>query len=212
MFLVGTVARFLSILFLVAFALSPSETKAGVDSIYVVTLNDGSIIKAKSYQLMGDDSIFVLSKWGRKHYLAKSDIRWLVRDIYKPAPIPGEKSPAGALYLSSLIPGLGQYYNKDYEKAISQFTLSAGTLGLAALLAHNSYDDSNRLSLAQYLLGISIVIYIWSMIDAAVSASRINTRLRKEHGDKETTDLKIYAGLLKHGNRNLPGIMAQLNF
>ncbi len=208
MFLIGTIAKFLSILFLVAFALSPSETKAGVDSIYVVTLNDGSIIKAKSYQLMGDDSIIVLSKWGRKHYLAKSDIRWLTYESYKQSSVPGEKSPAAAFVLSFLVTGLGQCYNGQFDKGVAQFLLCVAP----AITGQVIMQEANKQHLGYYFFGVSLGVWVWSMIDAPVTASKVNNRLRTEHTEKATPTLRINAGLLKHGNRNLPGIMAQLRF
>ena len=90
-----------------------------------------------------------------------------------------EKNPWLAFALSFLIPGAGQYYNGQYAKGTVQFLISY--VGLAMALAESGDDDSDddantRAAVGAWLYGGGA---LWSVIDAPVSANRINRENRQ---------------------------------
>jgi len=111
---------------------------------------------------------------------------------------PSQKSPATAFLLSFLIPGLGQFYNGQPGKGAVQLGLFVGGLGLAFGAGYTEerisygwdYDPGGYYSSGFYNYDVEYVEYlntffyvgagialgaaIWSMIDAPLSASKIN--------------------------------------
>jgi hypothetical protein len=96
------------------------------------------------------------------------------------------KEPYLSLLLSCVYPGIGQFYNGQVAKGIIMTSLAtAGSvvmgIGLAEMqLSQNSYDydydyDEGGAKLAMGLLVYSGIL-IWSIIDAPVSAGKINRR------------------------------------
>jgi hypothetical protein len=97
---------------------------------------------------------------------------------------PSRKSPWLAFGLSILYPGLGQLYNAQYGKALLMGGL--GTIGLGLLMLAAMSTDYDSESNPDYIAvmgytGVAIWggAYIWSLIDAPISASNINERNRK---------------------------------
>lgn len=89
------------------------------------------------------------------------------------------KSAWLAFGLSVLYPGLGQLYNGEYGKAFLMAGL--GTLGLAAFylgIASTDFDGRSDNDAAGTIALTGLIvgggIYIWSLIDAPVSANNIN--------------------------------------
>ena len=94
-----------------------------------------------------------------------------------------KKSPWLAFGLSLLYPGLGQLYNAEYGKALLMGGLGTVGLGLAMLAAMSTdFDSESNPDYIGVMLysGVAIYgeVYIWSMIDAPISASNINERNR----------------------------------
>ena len=87
-----------------------------------------------------------------------------------------DKSPVLACALSVCVPGLGQVYNGEVVKGL---ILAGGAFGGAALAAASASSDfSNQGSVVGISLGVGIACYVWSVIDAPISASRINSETR----------------------------------
>lgn len=93
------------------------------------------------------------------------------------------KDPAVACLLSVAVPGLGQIYNGQIGKGILFMAGTLGTLTLAAATCGHSYYDyysnsyynsNNNNGIAAASLVAMIGIYIWNIIDAPVSANKIN--------------------------------------
>jgi len=93
------------------------------------------------------------------------------------------KDPVLACILSVLVPGVGQIYNGQVGKGIGMMAGTYGALLLAAVSVGDSYGDyynnSYSSSNSNYqLAGISLLamvgFYVWSIVDAPLSASRIN--------------------------------------
>ena len=79
------------------------------------------------------------------------------------------KSPWLAFILSAMLPGAGQLYNGDYVKAIIQPALFAGGAFLASSICFDC--SSTDQSAAGIGIGIALLSYLWSIIDAPISAS-----------------------------------------
>jgi len=113
-------------------------------------------------------------------------------DIYSGV-IRNKKSPWLAFGLSYLFPGLGQYYNGEVRKGILQEVLVIGGLVLAFSDAgwkweyDYYYDEYNwaktRVETGWYWIGVCAAAggTLWSVIDAPVSANRINSEIRYGH-------------------------------
>lgn len=96
---------------------------------------------------------------------------------------PSKKSPWLAFGLSIFYPGLGQLYNAEYGKALLMGGLGTVGLGLFMLAAMSTDFDSESNPDYIAVLGYTGAIigggaYIWSLIDAPVSASNINEKNR----------------------------------
>ena len=96
----------------------------------------------------------------------------------------GKKSPLLAFSLSLLIPGLGQHYNGEHVKGVVQ---EVAVLFGAFLIAVGDRGEfpSYRQDVPTMNVGIGICAgsVIWSIIDAPLSASRINRGIEQSHGD-----------------------------
>ena len=93
----------------------------------------------------------------------------------KKAPPEPMKDPVLAAVLSAVLPGGGQFYNREHSKAVTTIVLSLG--GLAVL--GSTLDDDGEIpdDKAGLALGGTLVTLgtaIWSIRDAYVSAKRIN--------------------------------------
>lgn len=94
-----------------------------------------------------------------------------------------KKSPWAAFGLSLLYPGLGQLYNAEYGKMILIGGIGTVGLGLAMLAAMSTnYDSESNPEYISVLGYTGAAIwggaYLWSLIDAPISANNINERNR----------------------------------
>ncbi|MDD2890440.1 MAG: hypothetical protein PHE49_07355 [bacterium] len=173
----------------------------------VVYLKNGSIIKGIIVEQVFGVSIKLKTKDGNifvfktqevekitKEDIPKEEIR---REEIKNVPgtytsIKEEKSPVVACLLSFVIPGVGQFYNGEVGKGIAQEALILGgyvlafTAGFGTETYYDSYYDyyyTTPTLTAWYPigLGIGVLSQLWSIIDAPVSANRIN-RERAQRG------------------------------
>ena len=92
------------------------------------------------------------------------------------------RRPTLAAFLSALIPGLGQFYNRHWLKGGGFLAAAMMILFLAAAvilsgLANDQFSieslvagDTSGLSKVQGLLLIFLAVQIWSMVDAYRSA------------------------------------------
>ena len=86
------------------------------------------------------------------------------------------KSPGGAFALSLMIPGAGQAHNGQWGKGA--LMLGGGLVSLGAAVAGSDECDSSD-DCALFTAGLvgMIGFWVWSMIDAPVSASSINRKM-----------------------------------
>lgn len=119
---------------------------------------------------------------------------------------PSKKSPWLAFGLSLLYPGLGQLYNAEYGKALLMGGLGTLGLGLAVLAAMSTdFDSESNPDYIGVMLysGVAIYggVYLWSLIDAPISASNINERNRKLGIKLFSKDLSKFAIGFRSGNK-----------
>ena len=97
-----------------------------------------------------------------------------------------EKSPWLAFGLSYLLPGLGQVYNGEVGKG---FLFMGGVVAGVGIMVLSAGDGETESSVNKTLLysGLTItaVFELWQLIDAPVSASRINRENRMRMIGKE---------------------------
>lgn len=100
------------------------------------------------------------------------------------------REPSLAGFLSYIIPGMGQIYNKQYEKALAVFALTGYTLYRSMNLNEGEDDRHMALGVATYC-----GVYLYSIIDAVVSAKKINKsiaiQLSKDMSMSLKPDLKL---------------------
>jgi hypothetical protein len=87
------------------------------------------------------------------------------------APAYRRKSPFLAWFLSWLYPGIGQFYNGQAGKGIAMTAVATGGFGLCIAAVQKEDDNLGAIG-ALVLTGVAL----WSMIDAPVSAGKINRR------------------------------------
>jgi hypothetical protein len=101
-----------------------------------------------------------------------------------------DKSPWLAFFLSYFLPGMGQIYNGETGKGILFAGGFVAGAGLAVLGAGDSEHSSSTNKPIFYTgLAMAAISYLWSLIDAPVSASRINDENR-ENISKKSFELK----------------------
>ena len=116
------------------------------------------------------------------------------------------KSPWLAFGLSMLYPGLGQLYNAEYGKGLLMGGLGTVGLGLAMLAAMSTdFDSESNPDYIGVMLysGVAIYggVYLWSMIDAPISASNINERNKKLGIKIFSTDVDKFSIGFRSGNK-----------
>ena len=85
------------------------------------------------------------------------------------------KHPFVAFVLSAVIPGLGQVYNGELGKGAIQF---GGALLGFRIGVHGIYKDNDQF-IAGFLIHLGC--WMWSWIDAPLSANRINKQAQSAH-------------------------------
>lgn len=112
-----------------------------------------------------------------------------------------KRSPILACVLSLYIPGAGQVYNKQVAKGIVLFGISAISLGAAEIHYTNNVLHPNDGVTAALLVPL-FAAYIYSAIDAPVSAVYLNNTYHLGKKKKEFTSLHISPNLINAGMGN----------
>ena len=112
-----------------------------------------------------------------------------------------KRSPVLACFLSLYIPGLGQVYNKQVLKGSVLFGISAISLGAAEIHYTNNILHPNDGVTAALLIPL-FAAYVYSAIDAPVTASYLNRTYHLGKKKKEFTSLHISPGLINAGTSN----------
>lgn len=144
----------------------------------VVYLKDGSVIRGMIVEQVPNVSVKIQTREGNVFVYKMENIQKMTKEPIRGMGMgqmsgTGQKSPALAFVLSFLVPGVGQYYNGEVAKGIIQEAAFVGGLVLY-IQGVNDYDDT-----LQAIGGFDLMAaWIWSMIDAPLSANRINRGLQ----------------------------------
>lgn len=164
----------------------------------VVYLKNGSTVRGVIIEQTPNVSLRVQTMDGSVYAYPMSEVVKIGRESIQvatpppPGRLPGEKSPALAWFFSFLVPGIGQYYNGDVAKGVIMNVLYFGGFAtyVAAITTYNNscvyyYNYSCTPSPGMYTLawvglGVATGTWVWSMIDAPVSASARNAAIRAQ--------------------------------
>ena len=115
-----------------------------------------------------------------------------------------KRSPVLACALSLFIPGLGQVYNKQVGKGAILFGISAISLGAASIhYANNVLHPHDGATVA--LLVPLFAAYVYSAIDAPVTASWLNKTYHLGKQKRSFTSLHISPGLINTSSSKYAG-------
>ena len=89
-----------------------------------------------------------------------------------PNPTIRKKSPGTAFTLSLIYPGIGQFYNGDVANGFIHLIFHTISTPLGIIFV--AHDEPEQDFLKVGFLSIAGINYIWSLIDAPVTANRIN--------------------------------------
>ena len=164
------------ILTLLILLVSNTDTLAKVKMLDVVHLTDGNMVTGEIIEIIPKETIKIktidgkqitypfdqIEKIDRVEVEFKSRTSATIRAAVFPI-FPGGLLSFGVPVFS----GWGQFYNGQYLKAVG--FLVNGFIGMNVLMAS---EDSNR----EFAIGAGMVVggYIWSIIDANLSAKKIN--------------------------------------
>ncbi|MDF9794972.1 TM2 domain-containing membrane protein YozV [Catalinimonas alkaloidigena] len=127
------------------------------------------------------------------------------------------REPLLAGVLSLIIPGAGQVYNKQYGKGIAMFGANVVSWVLAANSAYNTYDydalysgyyEEPNTTGTFVWMGLAVATNLYSVIDAAVSANKINER----YGLISHLKVEPQTQFVLHGNQLQPTWGAKLTY
>lgn len=210
----------MSIVILVAICVSvmPSRGLAQDGELQdVVYLKNGSVVRGIIFEQVPLEKLKIRTADGSIFVFQMSEIERITREApVTPEPVgpmKSKKDPALACLFSFLLPGTGQFYNGEVGKGAIMLgvSLAGATLMLYSLgddLWNDDRSDDNAAFGAVLLLGA----WAWSVIDAPISASRIN----RENGLASLPiigdDLVVtFAGPSLHG-RPTPGVRLAWRF
>ena len=174
--------RFILLTCLTAFVVtSPAFAQQMED---VVHLKNGGLIRGTIIEEVVGESLKIKTRDGNVFVYTMDEIAKMSRE-----PVMGmrhigiqEKNPVVSCILSLVIPGAGQFYNGEPLKGIAHLGMVIG--GWASYIYNTElvYKDEGFYGRLDHrneglaLLGVLTVAgaYVWSAIDAPISASRIN--------------------------------------
>ena len=173
-------SRFILIICTMAFLVSKQVLAQELED--VVYLKNGGIVRGTIFEQLPDKSLKIARFDGRVFRYKMNEIDKITKEtVIGKRTAAKKKNPMVALGLSFPIIGAGQFYNGQYTKGVIQlgaavvglgFTLSASGDNEDRLDGNLDVDDDDWMSVPGYLLLFGGAI--WSLIDAPMSANRIN--------------------------------------
>ena len=172
--------RFILIACVVAFLANTQVLAQELED--VVYLKNGGIVRGTIFEQLPDKSLKIARFDGKVFRYKMKEIDKISKEtVMRMHAIGKKKNPMVALGLSFPIIGAGQFYNGQYTKGVIQ--LGAAIVGLGLTLSASGdnqdqpdgnldVDSDDWMSVPGYLLLFGGAI--WSLIDAPMSANRIN--------------------------------------
>lgn len=183
----------------------------------VLYLKDGSIIRGTVIEHIPGQSVRIRSAAGDVFVYQMSEIE---RDTKEESagtlPTRSRKEPVVACALSIFVPGLGQCYNGQYAKGVLMFVLFVFGGFVMVLSSIGDIMDSNRDEAIHPGGTLAAIIFfgtwLWSVIDAPISASRINRKNGWTSLDLIDDDLTVRFADLAVAGKTTPGIRLDWSF
>jgi len=150
----------------------PSDTKTTSAEIDVVYLKNGDVVKGIIIENTPDLDLKIRIADGTVVSIPQIDIGKITKETETKQIIFKSKSPGTAWVCSFFLPGGGQFYNGQIVKGVVSTGLWLGSLGLAMSTTN---EDLNSFCALVFLSN-----YLWSMIDAPISAIRINKKISND--------------------------------
>jgi len=181
--------RIVSIILVISFLVGYTVPATAADPQMedVVYLKNGSIIRGMIVEQIPNEQLKIQTSDGSVFVFTFDEIERIAKEeAYRQAKEPsgGEKNTAVAFILSFLIPGGGQFYNGQNGKGAAMLLLylvGAGTFFAnypqETADCYGYYCDtetSGNETLAYAGLAAASAVWLWSVIDAPVIASRMN--------------------------------------
>ena len=170
----------------------------------VVYLKNGSIIRGVIIEQIPGNSLKIQTPGGSVFVYKMSEVLKIAKEptMIQTALKKGEKNPGAAVALSLFIPGAGQAYNEEFDKAAVHFVVALVSL---AIVRNPRVDDDAA--------GFGALIYlgnwIYCMVDAHKSAHRINAE-RRNNPRSAIIDDRLF--LEPYSSRETGGAMLSLRF
>ncbi len=177
--------RFILLTCLTAFVMaSPALAQQMED---VVHLKNGGLVRGTIIEQILGESLKIKTRDGNEFVYTMNEIAKISKESGKG--MGGrirakKKNPWIAGGLSLVVPGAGQAYNSQFKKALTQFGIAA--VGTALMYTANSDDyknvdgDTVDPDNDNWKIGFGVPLNygsrLWSVIDALISANRINKR------------------------------------
>ena len=180
----------------------------------VVYLKNGSIIRGVIIEQIPGDSLKIQTEGGSVFVHRMSEVLKIAKEptMIQTARKKGDKNPGAAVALSLLIPGGGQAYNEEYDKAAVHFVVGVVTFAMVrGGLEDNvgSIDRDGDDGAAGFAALIYLGNWIYCMVDAHKSAHRINAE-RRNNPRSAIIDDRLF--LDPYTSRETRGAMLSLHF
>ena len=176
--------RFILLTCLMAFAMASQAFAQQMED--VVHLKSGGLVRGTIIEQIPSESLKIKTRDGNVFVYTMDEIAKMSKE-----PVMGmrghigipKKNPMLSCILSLGLPGLGQFYNEEPVKGVIQLGGVIGGYvvhyyGGALVVEYSNSYDPNLTNRNESLMVIGLVTafgsYIWSIVDAPISANRIN--------------------------------------
>jgi hypothetical protein len=155
----------------------------------VVYLNDGSIIRGIVIEQIPNVSLKIQTRDGNIFVFTMEKVERITKEPRKGSltqPMQPYKSPGAAFALSFFLPGAGQFYNGEFLKGGIQFGIASVTAIIiwSEILQEANLPGSHETDEDKLLFSYLIFAgnWVWSFVDAPISANRINRERQQQFG------------------------------
>jgi hypothetical protein len=186
----------------------PRSILAQVPSMQdVIYLSNGSVIRGQIIEQVPNESLKIKTADGSTFAFKMSEVIKITKEEGVPVRGTGpRREPAVAALLSLAIPGAGQIYNGQTGKGVLQF--GAAVVGLAAF--SGAAYDAEELTYAG--LGLALGVSLWSLIDAPVTASKMNRERGYSKADPAEPPMALSLANIRAGGTSSPGLLVRVAF
>jgi hypothetical protein len=204
------------------FFLSPVVHSNSVKQLEdVVYLKDGSIIRGTLIEQVPGETIKIETRDGNVFVIKIAQIEKFTKEplIDNTVKAPGNKAIGNqkngvlAFVFSFILPGGGQFYNGEIDKG----ALMLGMSVVGVMLLMNDRDTNNNFFAEPNGTGKIGVLFmltggLWSLIDAPISAARINRENEIASGFRISDNIYVDLGMSDYYSKETTFIRAVVSF